>query len=150
MKQKIKKKTQGFTIVEVMVVVGIIGILSAVAIPLYSDYMQRAKVAEATQLLGGLRMPMQEFYGTWGHWPSVDSVQGRSAGNYVSNIISGGTSPEFFIEATMIGDSSRVGVFGKQLRMVFNKTENEWTCTTIGATTPIPVEYLPSPCKVLD
>ena len=140
-------KQHGFTIVELMVVIGIIGILASIAIPLYSDYMQRAKVAEAAQLLGGLRIPMQEHYGAMGSWPHIDSIQGRSQGTYVSIIASGGTSPIFYVEATMRGDKTRPGVFGKRLRMIFNHNENTWTCSTKDATDPIPTEYLPSPCK---
>jgi len=146
-KKIISSKQHGFTIVELMVVIGIIGILSSIAIPLYSDYMQRAKVAEAAQLLGGLRIPMQEFYGTMGSWPHVDSIQGRSQGTYVSIITSGGTSPIFYIEATMRGDKTYPGAFGKQLRMIFNKDENVWTCSTQNTVDPIPTAYLPSPCK---
>jgi type IV pilus assembly protein PilA len=143
----IKLKQQGFTIVEVMIVVGIIGVIAAIAIPVYSDYMNRAKVAEAAQLLGGLRMPMQEYYGSWGRWPTIASIQGRDTGNYVSKIVSGGAAPDFYVEATMRGDNTQVGPYGKQLRMVFNEEQNEWTCTTNGTAQPIPHQYLPSPCK---
>lgn len=55
-------KQNGFTLIEVMIVVAIVAILASVAIPAYSDYIQRAKIAEATQTLSDMRTRMEQFF----------------------------------------------------------------------------------------
>ena len=56
------KRTKGFTLIELMIVVAIIGILSAIAIPAYTDYVTRAKISEATSTLADLRVKMEQYF----------------------------------------------------------------------------------------
>jgi type IV pilus assembly protein PilE len=60
--EKSMKIQKGFTLVELMIVVAIIGILSAVAIPAYSDYVLRGKITEASTQLAGTRVKLEQFY----------------------------------------------------------------------------------------
>jgi len=139
---------RGFTIVELMIVVAIIGVLAAISVPLYNDYLARSKVSEAITLGAGVRIPLQEYLGTWGRWPAIATIGGKTQGNYVSNIASGKIDDNaYFVEALMKGDASQKGVYGKQLRLVYKLDTREWTCTTLGTTSPMPQEYLPSSCK---
>lgn len=56
------KLQKGFTLIELMIVVAIIAILAAVSIPAYSDYVRRSKITEATSMLSGLRVNMEQYY----------------------------------------------------------------------------------------
>lgn len=56
------KAQRGFTLIELMVVIAIIGILASIAIPSYSDYVKRGKAAEATSTLANLRVQIEQYY----------------------------------------------------------------------------------------
>ena len=65
-----KKVQQGFTLIELMIVVAIIGILAAVAIPSYQDYTKRAHVSEGMALAGAAKTGVAEYYSSEGTYPT--------------------------------------------------------------------------------
>ena len=144
-----KQLQKGFTLIELMIVVAIIGILAAVAIPAYQDYIARAQVGEAVNLMAGGKTPMAEFYSDKGRWPAqAGSVMGNTAGKYTSDIALSfgalGTSGTATLTATMKGAGSvNKNIAGKTLLLSTGDGGKIWTCT-VGT---IDTKYVPGACK---
>ena len=146
------KMQKGFTLIELMIVVAIIGILAAIAIPAYQDYIARAQMSEAVELLAGGKTPMAEFYSDKGAWPAVPlSVMGNVSGKYTSVISmtnGGATTSTMALTATMkaAGSSINKNIAGKTASMSTTDGGAKWTCSA-GATSGVATKYLPGACK---
>jgi len=84
-----KSVQKGFTLIELMIVIAIIGILAAIAIPAYQDYTLRAKVTEGINLVAAAKLATAEFYQDAGTWPSDNDQAGlatRINAEYVSQV----------------------------------------------------------------
>ncbi len=145
---------RGFSIVELMIVVGIVGVIAAFALPLYNNYMTRSKISEPLTLMTGLRQPMAEFYLTWGRWPAINSVGGKTLGRYTTLVESGGpenftyngsSAEGYYLQATLKPKEPDIG--GKQIRLAYIIEERAWVCTLEGVADPVPDEYLPGSCR---
>ena len=150
------KKQSGFTLIELMIVVAIIGILAAIAIPAYQDYIARSQVSEGVQLLGGGKTPLAEFYADQGRWPSTpSSVMGTLSGKYVRTIrfftgdgqaAGGETNPFLALEAAF--KATGVSRLIASTTMIHETTNGGkiWTCKA-GGTSDVNTKYLPGACK---
>lgn len=85
------KNNYGFTLIELMIVVAIIGVLASIALPAYQTYTKRAHVAEGLGLAAGLKASLIEFHATHSTWPTDEQLAGVSqassiAGNAVEHV----------------------------------------------------------------
>jgi type IV pilus assembly protein PilA len=128
---------KGFTLIELMIVVAIIGILAAVAIPAYGDYTARAQAAEAFTLLDGLKTPLTELYTSTGLFAldaaGISGVTGIVAGKYVGGVVTeGGNKFSVVANFKTAGVSSRLlsSTSGTptSVHMYYNPNSGSWTC----------------------
>ena len=144
-----QKVQQGFTLIELMIVVAIIGILAAIAIPAYQDYTIRSQVSEGLSLAAGSKTAVGEYFTDRGSFPPSNGSAGVSpaasiAGNYVSGVaINAGLITVTYSAAN--GASPNTKIAGDTL--LLSPTDNggsiKWTCKSASL---LP-KYLPSSCR---
>lgn len=157
------KKTSGFTLIELMITVAIVGILAGIAMPAYQDYVIRGQVSEAFTEYEGMKTAAIEYHATSGNWPSQLSDLGLNtfpAGKY-SNFEPSSTNDN----GTVVDDGSIIVIFGnanlnpiaaanvnakiKGGTVTFKPVDDgngnyHWSCTPDGKI--ILQKYVPSSC----
>ena len=143
------KLQQGFTLIELMIVVAIIGILAAIAIPAYQDYTIRAQVSEGLNLAGGAKAAVSEFTMDTGRFPSDNTTAGIAAtatdinGKYVTQV----SNTNGLISVSYGNDAHAIinGTGILQLSPTTNAGSIVWACKASGTT--IADKHLPAACR---
>lgn len=149
-----KKIQQGFTLIELMIVVAIIGILAAIAIPAYQDYTIRAQVSEGLSLSGGAKAAVAEYYMDRGQYPITNVQAGLEAagsinGKYVTSVAVGAAG-QILVTYNNAGQTNQ-NILGATLTLTpvaaaANIGSVSWTCLggNILGGTP---KWLPAACR---
>jgi len=166
------KAQKGFTLIELMIVIAIIGILAAIAIPQYQDYVTRSKITEGLNLSAAAQTAVAETFQSLGHMGATGNVasgvnsfglpdEATIAGKYVksvgvtnltgvvtityNNAVGGGvTSGEVL---TLTPGIPATGNSGAIIWACGNNTVTAGGVTATGAGTTVPGKYLPSNCR---
>ena len=154
----IQKKQQGFTLIELMIVIAIVGILAAIALPAYQDYTVRAKVSEAMVNMAEAKTTIAEYYSANNFLPLDAAVAGINTNpntDIVASILyesTNGPILEAVVESAIIPS----GVAGGYHFVLSGETTGDgrvvWTCKpTDGDSeqrgTQMPTKYLPANCR---
>ncbi|WP_441365631.1 pilin [Acinetobacter lwoffii] len=137
---------KGFTLIELMIVVAIIGILAAIAIPAYQDYIGRSQVAEGPALLGGLKTPITEKIGNDGVTAGCTIVAGDgvvTSGQYVASITATPGTGTCALLATYKNADINDNVKGKTMTYTYTAATGAWACTT-----NLAAKFAPKSCTV--
>jgi type IV pilus assembly protein PilA len=158
-----KKIQRGFTLIELMIVVAIIGILAAIAIPAYQDYTIRAQVTEGLSLASDLKAGIAEWYAQTGDWAPTMTELGMSGGATIkaAKYVTGVDVVDGTITITY-GNQANAKIATQMLSLVPGVNPNSdvvWTCgdattpsaadtTDTGANqTSLLGKYLPATCR---
>lgn len=145
------KKQQGFTLIELMIVIAILGILMAIAIPAYQDYTVRARVSEGLTLAAAAKMAVAETRSSMGTWPDNNDEAGSFKtidSTYVDAIYvdSNGVIRVEFADNPALAEAAGT-------TMIITPTYNgsiQWSCngsSGYGTAGTIPAKYVPSNCR---
>lgn len=148
-----KKMQKGFTLIELMIVIAIIAILAAIALPAYQDYLIRSQVSEGAVLLDGSKTTVTEFFENKGYFPTTNLSAGLAtntsiAGTYVQKV---DVAAAGLIEATFSNTAPQKanaainnGILALSAITAANGASVQFKCKAISG---IANRYLPTSCR---
>lgn len=145
------KTQQGFTLIELMIVIAILAILMAIAIPAYQDYTVRAKVSEGINLAGAAKLAVSETYQSEGTFPTTNNAAGLPApteisGNDVASVTVGTGGILTINYSTSTEPKINAGGANELVLSPFTTGGSvHWSCGAAGTT--VGSRFLPATCR---
>ncbi|MFM0417532.1 pilin [Paraburkholderia aromaticivorans] len=155
-------KQAGFTLIELMITVAIVGIVAAVAMPAYQNYTIRGELTEGISLMEGLKPAIADYFMNTGNMPVSNNdigVNSLPSGKYtqltmVSNT-TGNSSNQTIVLSAQFGNGANTNIIGKHLNLVGTSGTStgqamQWSCESNwdgDSSSAVPQKYLPSSCK---
>jgi len=140
------KLQRGFTLIELMIVVAIIGVLAAIAISAYQEYTIRAQISEGLTLAAGAKVAVSEYFLERGAWPADNTAAGLAdkhdiIGRYTEHI-----EVEDNVIEIKYGYDAHTAIFDEKIELtaVTNAGSFGWTCASAGVIQP---KHLPATCR---
>ena len=141
-----QKQPNGFTLIELMIVVAIIGILAAIAIPAYLDYTVRSQISEGLSLVSGAKTAVNEYYMNRGSWPANNVEAGLSDEHDIIGRYTEHVSVASNVIEIKYGNDCNAVIFDEKIEFtaVDNAGSIIWTCASAGV---IKANHLPNACR---
>jgi type IV pilus assembly protein PilA len=142
-----KKEQHGFTLIELMIVVAIIGILAAIAIPMYLDYTTRSQIAEGLNVAGRAKSAVTEYYQDRGAFPTNNAQAGLDApGNITGKYVTSVSVDSTGVVTIVYGNDAHPFINGETV--ILTATDHVgsvgWACASGGV---IQAKHMPSACR---
>ena len=141
-----KKEQQGFTLIELMMVVAIIGILAAIAMPAYQNYTIRAQVSEGLTLSAAAKSAVSEYYMESGDWPADNDEAGLADMHDIIGKYTEHMSINDNVIEIKYGFDAHTQIFDQKIELtaVNNAGSIIWACASAGVIAP---KHLPDACR---
>ena len=149
------KQSTGFTLIELMIVIAIVAILVAIAVPAYKDYTIRTKVTECVNNAAVAKIQITEYRQTLGSWPptaqeaGVETLSGTATSQFCNGFVNYDSSTgSFEIDVNELAVDVILSTVAPVMMPAQDTTSNNmnWDCN-LGNTSPNDVRYLPSSCR---